>query len=125
MDERGRIGKDDGDDIEADLAPGDAGSGGITARGANDVLLLVAADGAVGCAEIRGSPGFYFHEDYGVAIAGDDVDLRFAFIGAIIASYHAKSGVSQIAVSEIFATAAESGFGGKGAPLTQLAGGIA
>jgi len=125
VNERRRIGEDDGDSIETDLAPGDAGAGRITARGPNDVLLLIGSNGAVRRTEIRRSAGFHFDEDHGVAIAGDDIDLRFAFVRAIVAGHHPEAGVSQIAVGEIFAAAPQSGIGRERAAFAKLPRGIA
>lgn len=125
MNERRRLGEHDGDGVEAHLVPGDTGAGGIAAGSANDVLLFIRPNRAIRGAEFGRSSGFHFHEDEDVRLAGDDIDFGIAFVGAEIAGDNGKAGISQITVGQIFASAAEGGFGREGAALMELASGIA
>lgn len=125
VDERGWIRKDDGDGIEADLVPGDAGASGVGAGGAHDILLLIAVDGALGTGNAIRGAGFDFDENDGVPIARDDVDLGIAFVGPIVAGDYHQAGAAQIAMSEVFAAASEGGIGCKCAAFAEVARGVA
>lgn len=125
MDERGRLGEDDRDGIEADLIPGDAGARRVCAGGAHDVLLLYGIDGALGAAELVGGAGFDFDEDDRAAVARDDIDLGVAFIRPVVAGDYGEAGAAEIPMGQVFATPPKRGVGCEDAALAEVARGIA
>lgn len=86
-----RSGENNRDGIEANLVPGNAGAGSVSAGGADDLLLFLTVDGAFGVAELGGGARFYFDEYDDVAVAGDDVYFGIAFVRPVIASNDMKS----------------------------------
>ena len=86
MQDGGRIGKNDGDYVEADAVPFDAGACRKSARRASDVLLLVDIDGAFRRSVIGGSARFHFDEDDQVALPGDNINFRIGS-GAVVAGH--------------------------------------
>jgi hypothetical protein len=112
MNDGGRLGEYDRDCVESNLAPIDAGTSRIAAGGTEDALLLLAVDSTLGTAKLSGHARLHFDKNQRAVVAGNDVDFRVSSTGAVIPGHNYKTRAAQVAMRQIFATAAERGVGG-------------
>ena len=92
----GRLGENNGNDIEADLSPFNTCARGVRARRASDMPLFFPIDCALRGAKFSRSSRFDFDKDYGFSIAGDDVHFRFSWPKSIIPREDHKPFAAQI-----------------------------
>ena len=108
MNDRRRVGEDDGNGIEANLIPFDAGTVHVSAGGSDDVLLLLLIYGAIRAAKFKAAARLDLNEDNQVSLPRDHVDLRIA-ARLVVAGDNLQALLLKIAMGDIFAAAAQRG----------------
>jgi len=79
----GADGKDNFDDVEAEMDAGIAELAEIIEGGFAEVALFIALDSFAGRAELFGDAGLDLDEDQEILVAGDEIDLGFAATEAL------------------------------------------
>lgn len=91
--------------IETYVLPLHAGTPGVVAGGADQMELLLGADGALGFPEFRTVAGLHLDEDQLFAVPDYQIDLAVAGRGAIIAGHYGATAAPQITMRQVFSQA--------------------